>query len=288
MPTAREQLLHWLTEPEGAKLEFKEAMTNYHFDRLVEYCVALANEGGGKFILGVTDRRPRRIVGSSAFAEPGRTEAGLFERLRQRIPVEELLLPEGRVVIVHVPSCWPGMPWEIEGRYLKRAGDGIVAMPPDELRAIFSDAEPDFSAQPCGQARLDELSAGAIKDFRDRWSRRQGDVRVRNWHDDQTLDNAELLLNGVPTYAALILFGTRACLGRHLPQAEIVFEYRSSEASGPAADRIEFREGFFLVYDALWDAINRRNDRQSYQEGFFAWNFRRSTKCRCARHCSTQ
>ena len=81
MPTTSEQLHAWLAEPEGIHLEFKEAKQNYHFDKLVEYCVALANEGGGKIILGVTDRRPRRIVGTAAFAEPGRTEAGLHDRL---------------------------------------------------------------------------------------------------------------------------------------------------------------------------------------------------------------
>jgi len=50
---------------------------------------ALANEGGGKVILGVTDRRPRQVVGTKAFAEPGRTAAGLFDRLHRRMPVEE-------------------------------------------------------------------------------------------------------------------------------------------------------------------------------------------------------
>ena len=62
MPTIGKQLQHWLDEPEGTNLEFKEAKQNFHFEKLVEYCVALANEGGGKIILGVTDRRPRRIV----------------------------------------------------------------------------------------------------------------------------------------------------------------------------------------------------------------------------------
>lgn len=89
MQTTAEQLQQWLAEPEGVRLEFKEAKQNYHFDKLVEYCVALANEGGGKIILGVTDRRPRRIVGTAAFAEPGRTEAGLHDRLSHRIPREE-------------------------------------------------------------------------------------------------------------------------------------------------------------------------------------------------------
>ena len=81
MTTTREQLQRWLDEPEGTRLEFKEAKQNFHFDKLVEYCVAIANEGGGKVIFGVTDLRPRRIVGTSAFAEPGRTEAGLHDRL---------------------------------------------------------------------------------------------------------------------------------------------------------------------------------------------------------------
>lgn len=52
-------------------------------------------------------------------------------------------------------------------------------------------------------------------------------------------------------------------------QAELVFEYRSSEASGPAAARDEFREGFFLWHESIWARINVRNDRQSYQDGLF-------------------
>ncbi len=79
------------------------AKQNDQFDKLLEYCVALANAGGGKIILGVTDRRPRRIVGTAAFAEPGRTEAGSHDRLPHRIPVEEVRRADGRVVIVHVP-----------------------------------------------------------------------------------------------------------------------------------------------------------------------------------------
>jgi ATP-dependent DNA helicase RecG len=67
----------------------------------------------------------------------------------------------------------------------------------------------------------------------------------------------------------LILLGTRAVLGRCLPQAELIFEYRSSEAAGPAADREEYREGFLAWQDKLWRKINLRNDRQSYQDDFF-------------------
>lgn len=269
MTTTREQFNQWLSEPEGTNLEFKEAKHNYHFDKLVEYCVALANEGGGKIILGVSDRRPRSIVGTTAFAEPGRTESGLHDRLFHRIPVEEMHTDDGRVLIVHVPPRLPGMAWNIEGRYLKRAGDELTALSDIELRAIFAETGPDFSAEICPGASVADLVPDAIALFRDRWARKDRDERKRTWSDTETLTNAELLLDGQLTYAALILFGSRATLGRYLAQAELVFEYRSSEASGPAADREEYREGFFLWQDSLWNKINLRNDRQSYQDGLF-------------------
>ncbi len=44
---------------EHYQLEFKEAKTQYDFEKTLRYCVAIANEGGGKFILGVTDKIPR-------------------------------------------------------------------------------------------------------------------------------------------------------------------------------------------------------------------------------------
>lgn len=269
IPTSQEQLRQWLNAPEGSRFEFKEAKNRYDFEKLVEYCVALANEGGGKIILGATDRRPRKVCGSWAFAEPGRTEAGLFERLRQRIPIEEMLLPEGRLLVVHVPSRLPGAAWQIHGSYLKRAGDDLVAMTADELREIFGEIGPDFSAQPCPGATMKDLAPEALQEFRARWAKKTRDERRLAWSDQELLINAELQVDNQLTYAALVLFGTHAALGRHLAQAEVVFEYRSTEASGPAADREEYREGFFCFHDALWNRINLRNDRQSYQEGLF-------------------
>ena len=153
MRTSPEQLQQWLTEPEGTRLEFKEAKSRYDFEKLLQYCVALANEGGGKIVLGVTDRRPRRVVGTAAFDEPGRTEAGLHQRLSHRIPVEELKLPEGRVLVVHVPGRLPGTAWQIDGRYLKRAGDDVASLGDAELKAIFAETGPIFrlrcARRPC-------------------------------------------------------------------------------------------------------------------------------------------
>ena len=83
------------------------------------------------------------------------------------------------------------------------------------------------------------------------------------------LEDVEAIVDGQVTYAGLILFGTNRALTRHLAAAEIVFEYRSSDASGPAQDRKEYRRGFFGCYDELWQQINLRNDKQDFQEGLF-------------------
>ncbi len=69
-----EQLDHWMQAREDEHLEFKEAKQGFDFEELVKYCVALANEGGGKMILGVTDKMPRRIVSTQAFKGLERTK----------------------------------------------------------------------------------------------------------------------------------------------------------------------------------------------------------------------
>ncbi len=269
--TTPEQFQVLLETPEGSHIEFKSATGGFHFDKLVDYCVAIANEGGGKIILGVTDRRPRQVIGTEAFAAPGRTEAGLHQRLGHRIPVEEFHHQGRRVLIVHVPGRLPGTAWNVDGSYLKRAGDDLAPLGDAELRAIFAETGPDFSAEAC-PANVADLAPAALAAFRERWARKAKNPRIDELPYEQALSDAELLLDGRLTYAALILFGTRTALGRHLAQAEIVFEYRSSEASGPAQDREEYREGFFLFHDALWQKINLRNDRQSYQDGLFRYD----------------
>lgn len=127
MTTSREQFLQWLEAPEGARLEFKEARHNYQFEKLLPYCVALANEGGGQILLGVSDQRPRTVVGTQAFLEPGRrADAGLRQRLGHRIPVDEFQYDNRRVLIVHVPARLAGTAGHLDERYLKRAGDEAV------------------------------------------------------------------------------------------------------------------------------------------------------------------
>jgi len=266
------QLESWMQARESEHFEFKEAKQRYDFEELVKYCVALANEGGGRMILGVTDKTPRRVVGTQAFGNLERTKAGLTERIHLRIDAEELIHPDGRVLVFHVPSRPIGAPIHYEGRYFMRSGGNLVPMLPDMLKRIFDESGPDYTAEVCPKANMDDLNPLAIEDFRNRWIKKSRNEKIRASSFKQLLSDAELLAGEGVTYAALILFGKREALGRLLAQSEVIFEYRSSEASGPAQHREEFRQGFFSFYDEIWNLINLRNDRQHFQDGLFIWD----------------
>ncbi len=264
------QLEKWLAAPsEDEHLEFKEAKNRFDFEKLVAYCAALANEGGGHMVLGVTDKLPRQVVGTAAFDNLERTKAGLLERLHLRVFVEEIFHPKGRVLVFEVPSRPIGMPVQYKGTYWMRGGEELVPMTPDMLKRIFDESGPDFSAEICPKANLADLDPEAIDRFRSIWSRRSGNDSLRELSSEQLLEDAELIVDGGITIAALVLLGTAKALSRHLAQAEIVYEYRTSEASIPYQQRKEFREGFFLFQDKLWETINLRNDLFQYQDGLF-------------------
>jgi ATP-dependent DNA helicase RecG len=136
------------TRSESEHVEFKEAKNNFHFEKLVDYCVALANEGGGKMILGVSDKPPRKVVGTQAFDVPEKTVSGIYQRLNLKVGWQEVDHPDGRVLVFEVPSRPIGHPLQYEGRYWMRAGEELVPMTPDQLKRIMAEGQPEFVNQP--------------------------------------------------------------------------------------------------------------------------------------------
>lgn len=252
---------------EDEHLEFKEAKNSYSFEDLLKYCAALANEGGGKIILGVTNRMPREVIGTQAFRDVGRTKAGLVEHLRLRIEADEELHHNGRVLIFSVPSRPLGSPIGVKGAYWMRSGESLIPMTPDQIKKIFEETGPDFSSEVCLTASLEDLDPQAIEKFRAMWKRKSGNSDLWKLTHQQLLQDAELIADKEVTNAALILLGTHKALGKYLGQTEVIFEYRSEFKSGPASQRIDYRQGALLFLEDLWTKINLRNDIQSFRIG---------------------
>lgn len=269
MTVALDQLEKWMQEEEVEHLEFKEAKRGFSFHQLVKYCAALANERGGKLILGVTDKRPRRVVGSQVFRNISEIKLRLREELGFRVEVGEISHVDGRVLVFSCPSRPTGMPIQYKGAYWMRLGESLVPMTPDKLKAIFAEDVTDYSAEICEGASFSDLDPTGIELFRRKWIQKSGNKALSKMSEKQILADAELVVGGKVTYAALILLGTHKALGKFLSQAEVILEYRVNEASIPHDSRREFREGFFLFMDALWDEVNNRNDVQHFREGLF-------------------
>jgi ATP-dependent DNA helicase RecG len=149
MTTTSEQIDLWRQAPsEHQRLEFKEAKNQFDTRKLSEYCVALANEGGGVLLLGVVDRPPRAVVGTQAFPDTVQAAEKLFRTVGFRVDIDAVAHPDGRVVIFHIPSRPRGTAYHFDGKYLMRAGEALMPMSEDQLRRIFAEGQPDWLEEP--------------------------------------------------------------------------------------------------------------------------------------------
>ena len=223
-------------------------------------------------VFGITDKRPRSVVGSHAFEQPERTRRRLIDKLKISVDFQLFDYDGKRVLVFDVARRPLGLPIQINGIAWWYEGDSLIPMPEEIRRRIYEETGFDFSSSICNSATVDDLDIEAIESFRAKWEEKSGNKRVHNLSVNQLLHDCEALTDEGITYAALILFGKKEALGKYLPQSEIVFEYRSSNASGPANQRGEYRIGFFSCYNRLWELVNLRNDTQHYQEGFFIFD----------------
>lgn len=269
MPVTILQFEQWLQSKEKENLEFKEAKNQYDFSTMMKYCCAIANERGGYFILGVTDKFPRVVVGTGAFKNFNHIKKNLLDAFHLRFEIEEYFYQGKRILIFTIPSRPIGVPISYDGRYWMRVNESLEIMTPDQIRNILNETQSDFSALPCENASIDDLSEIAIEIFRSLWSRKANNSAILKIPLTQLLKDAELLIDGKLNYASLILLGKTESLGRYLPNCEIVFEYRNSESSIESQQREDFRIGFFAVQSKLWDLINLRNEVQHVQDGLF-------------------
>lgn len=271
----------WLRKAEDERLEFKEARRQFDFDDLSKYMVALANEGGGHLVMGVTDKRPRKVVGTAAFNDYRNRQQQLTQNLQLRVQATELPHPDGRVLVWSVPGRHLGVPLQHKGTYWMRSGESLRGMTPDELRRIFEETAPDFSAEICAGATMAALDPAYLARFRELWARKefraeqdaeravQKEQRILALSDEETLSSCSLADERGLTYAALILFATPAALTRFLSQAEVIFEYRDERSIIQAQTRENYRRGFIGYFDELWAQINRRNDPVPLPAGMF-------------------
>jgi ATP-dependent DNA helicase RecG len=131
---------------EGHHFEFKEAKNRFGAKEAAEYLCAISNHGGGRLVLGVSDKRPRKVVGSKAFEQPESSILYFMDKLRVRCDFEIYHDENGkRVLVFEVASRPVGLPVQFDGTAWWREGERLVPMPESVRRTIYAESGEDFS-----------------------------------------------------------------------------------------------------------------------------------------------
>jgi ATP-dependent DNA helicase RecG len=220
------QLIQKLSElrslpAETEVVEFKEAKNVFDFKKLGKYFSALCNEANLKgkkdswLVLGVENSH-RNIVGSQ-FRNHNRPDLdGLKGEIANKttnritfIEIYELNLPEGRVVMLQIPSAPQGLPVSFEGHYYGRDGEELSPLNLEEMERIRRQSSvSDWSAITCSATinELDETAIGkARQNFRVKNPRLADEME--HWDNTTFFIKTKLLVNGQLTRTAILLLG---------------------------------------------------------------------------------
>jgi ATP-dependent DNA helicase RecG len=265
-------------------VEFKEAELNFDFEQIGRYVSALSNEANlnekpeGWLIFGVTDKYPRKIVGSKFYETP----PGL-DKLKQKISqqtnhgltfasIHELKTPEGkRVVMFRIPPAPRGVPTEWKGRLYGRVHDSLEPLTLTEIERIRDQgATLDWSARVCEKATIADLDPAAIAFARQEYKKKNPHLSgdVDSWTDGEFLNRAGLCSDGKITNTALLLLG-KSTSGHHLSPAIGQITWVLKDANGVERDYAHFGLPLILAIGKVFEKIRNLTVRHISDETLF-------------------
>lgn len=269
-----ESIKKLMTNNEGENLEFKESKgfnsmsilggPEKNKRCLLGYCVALGNEGGGKLILGITEKKPRVIVGSMALNNKvGEAKIKIFNTLSIRIEIEELFEGQKRIVVITIPSRPIGRLLKFYGIPLMRVDEQLREMDDESQKKILNESKPDWSALICRNATLDDLDPKAITEARKKFTDKNKHLQkeIDSWDNVVFLNKAKLLIKGKVTNAAILLLGKKEA-GALLSPAVAQITWILKDKTGIEKDYQHFFPPFLLSVNELYQKI--RNLRYRY------------------------
>ena len=193
------QQIIYLRETED-KVEFKEAKTQYTYNKerrsILGYVVALANECGGRLILGIKENKtlPHTVVGSTAWEGNEKAlEEDIYRDLKIRVTTEVLYEQDKRVLVIHIPSRPLGRTLKFNDVHLMRVGEQLLPMSDECLLKILQEQEPDFSAKICEGLSLTDLDEVAISLMKKGYAQKQNNPQFEQLSVEQTLSDLRLI-----------------------------------------------------------------------------------------------
>ena len=239
---------------------------------ILGYVTALCNEKGGSLVIGMEDKYPHKVVGTSQNENStGELEANIYRDTGIRPKIYELYGDEaekkGRVLVIDVPPRPAGTVFKFEDVPLMRVGEELKPMSDEVYLSIIQENEPDFSQQICRDATLDDLDPDALSVLKEKYAKKQNNPIFLTLSNRQILSDLQLITDEGVTNAAVILLGKEDFIKRVYPQASVMLEYRHSESQITFDNRISYSQPFFIMIDRLWHDIDLRNGKFQIKEG---------------------
>lgn len=242
---------------------------------ILGYVAALCNEGGGRIVIGMHDKHPHAVTGTTQCVNAiGQLESDIYRDMGIRPFVYELFEEETnkRVLVIEVPGRPTGKVYKFEDVALMRVGEELKPMDDKTYISIVQEQEPDFSEQYCVGATIRDLDPHAIDILKEKYSKKQNNPSFASLSDIQALSDLKLINKDNVTNAAVLLVGKESFLNEKFPQAKVMLEYRGTESQINFDNRISFGQPFFILIDELWKTINLRNGSIPVREGSYIFD----------------
>lgn len=195
---------------------------------LRETVVCLANRFGGIILLGVADRKRTRtdaIQGVPASLEIADLRKRVYDGTAPPVLVdmEDLIEPEGRLLVVRVPR---GIPPHTTSEGVGKIRIGKECKPltgPELSRLLFAGGQRDLTAELVAGATLADLDPEVIRELQSTLAGEGDKPELARQPAGELLQNLGLVRDGQVTLAALLLLGRPPAIRRWLPQHEVIF-----------------------------------------------------------------
>lgn len=228
------ELLQSLMENwEDEIVEFKTASGQYSTDKIGQYFSAISNEANlmnqqyGWLVLGVSETDKKHVVGTAFKEGPPQllgkfkydiskdiTDGMTFMEIIELFPRNEENEPK-RVLMFKVPAAIAGMPTAWKNQYFARSGESLVRLNQQKIDEIRMEERRDWSKQVIHEATIEFLDPDAIalarKNYKEKMNRDHIAEDVDGQSDEEFLTQLKLMVDGKPTYAAMILLGKESC-----------------------------------------------------------------------------
>ena len=228
------ELLQSLMENwEDEIVEFKTASGQYSIDKIGQYFTAISNEANlmnqqyGWLVLGVSETDKKHVVGTAFKEGPPQllgkfkydiskdiTDGMTFMEIIELFPRNEENEPK-RVLMFKVPAAIAGMPTAWKNQYFARSGESLVRLNQQKIDEIRMEERRDWSKQVIHEATIEFLDPDAIalarKNYKEKMNRDHIAEDVDGQSDEEFLTQLKLMVDGKPTYAAMILLGKESC-----------------------------------------------------------------------------